>query len=96
MATAAEKSERAEFRMAPEQKALMERAAALAGETLSGFGVSAILEKARQVIAQHETISVSDRDRDLLLALLDAPPGPSEKLMQAKQRYLTEVERVSG
>jgi len=95
MAAPAEKTERAEFRMAPEQKALMERAAAMMGETLSGFGVSAILERARVVIAQHEAITLTDRDRDLVLRALDAPPRPSDRLVSARARYRAEVRSVS-
>lgn len=38
-------------------------------------------------IAEEEHRSLSDRDRDILLALLENPPGPNEALKQAALRY---------
>ena len=38
-------------------------------------------------ITEEEHRSLSDRDRDIFLALLDNPPGPNEALKQAALRY---------
>jgi uncharacterized protein (DUF1778 family) len=74
---------RVDFRTTPEVKALIEQAAALYGMTVSEYIKATVVEKSRQVIAQSETRLLSDRDRDLFLALLDAPAAPNAALLAA-------------
>ncbi|MCF8184861.1 MAG: DUF1778 domain-containing protein [Polynucleobacter sp.] len=77
---------RINLRTSPEAKALIERAAALMGTTVSGFMVQNAYEAAQRLVSQHETITLSDRDRDVFLAALENPPEPTEALRRLMAR----------
>ena len=84
----ASKDARVELRADRENKALIERAAALTGQPLSVFVMSAATSRAREVIREHDALVLSDRDRNALLELLDKKPGrPSAALMTALQNH---------
>jgi uncharacterized protein (DUF1778 family) len=74
-------SARINLRTSPEAKALIERAAAIMGSTVSGFMLQNAYEAATRVVAQQEVITLSDRDRDAFLAMLDNPPEPTQALI---------------
>lgn len=78
---------RMDVRLASEHKALIEKAAAYSGESLTGFTVSTLVREARRVVQEHELITLSVRDRERFVALLDSPPAPNEALRQAAQRH---------
>jgi hypothetical protein len=42
-----------------------------------------LMDVARQTIAEHETLVLSDRDREAFFEALINPPEPSERLKQA-------------
>jgi len=75
--------ERLGFRLDAETKDLVERAAHLTRRKVSDFCVTAIADAARQTIAEHETLALSDRDRKAFFAALIDPPEPSERLRRA-------------
>ncbi|TVP75149.1 MAG: DUF1778 domain-containing protein [Gemmatimonadales bacterium] len=79
--------DRLDFRLSSEHKRLIEKAAAYSGESLTGFAVSSLLERARGVIEAHESVLLSSRDRDLFLGLLADPPEPTDALQDASRRY---------
>lgn len=81
--------ERVDFRLDPEHKALIERAAAYRGETMTGYAVSTLVREAQRVVREHEVVTLSDRDRDRFLELLDNPPEPTDALRRAAQRHAT-------
>jgi uncharacterized protein (DUF1778 family) len=56
------KTERIEVRVTPEHKDLFERAAAALGQPLSGFAVTTLLERAREVLAHHHVTRLGIRD----------------------------------
>ena len=60
-------------RVSDRQRAAYERAAALAGTTLSGFVTGAADERAEQILAEATTLAVPSETFDFLLGLLDAP-----------------------
>ena len=79
---------RLNFRLPSELKQTIEEAAAQLGQSVTDFAVSTLVENARQVLTQHQITELSNRDRDLFLALLDdADSGPNETLRAAAQRY---------
>lgn len=47
------------------------------------FCVSALTDTARRMIAEHETLVLSDRDRVAFFDALVNPPKPSERLVRA-------------
>ncbi len=79
--TTATESVRINLRTSPEAKALIERAAAIMGSTVSGFMLQNAYEAATRVVAQQEVITLSDRDRDAFLAMLDNSPEPTQALI---------------
>ena len=79
--TTSTESARINLRTSPEAKALIERAAAIMGSTVSGFMLQNAYEAATRVVAQQEVITLSDRDRDAFLAMLDNPPEPTQALI---------------
>jgi uncharacterized protein (DUF1778 family) len=80
-------NERLDFRLSAEHKEIIERAAAYAGESLTGYAISTLLDRSREIIGMHESVVLTARDRDVFLDLLDSPPAPSEVLKDAAARY---------
>ena len=74
-------SARINLRTSPEAKALIERAAAIMGSTVSSFMLQNAYEAARRLVAEQEVITLSDRDRDAFLAVLENPPEPTQALI---------------
>jgi uncharacterized protein (DUF1778 family) len=81
------KDERIDLRVPLDQKQLIERAAALAGQSISTFVLGTTLRQAREVISSSEMIDLSNRERDLLLAALDNTSAkPNAALRRAAER----------
>jgi uncharacterized protein (DUF1778 family) len=76
-------SSRVELRVNLEDKAMLARAAAAENLDLSGFILSAALPKARSVLEVAEKFALSERGSRKLLALLENPPPPNERLIRA-------------
>jgi uncharacterized protein (DUF1778 family) len=75
--------ERLGFRIDEETKDLIERAAYLSRRKVSDFCVTALANTARRTITEHETLVLSDRDRQAFFDVLIDPPEPSERLRRA-------------
>lgn len=71
------------LRLDAEAKAMIERAAELEHREVTDFCVSALTEAARQTIARHETLTLSERDRAAFFEALVNPPEPDERLVRA-------------
>lgn len=85
------KSERVGLRATPEQKELLERAADLQGESMSGFVLSKALEAARSAIREHQVTELSRRDWDRFTRLIERDEAPSAALKGAASRYEAEI-----
>lgn len=80
-------SARLEFRIRPERKSRIERAAELVHEPVSEFARTAAEEKAERILREHEaTIMVPAEFFDDLLDALDAPPRVKAALARAAQQ----------
>jgi uncharacterized protein (DUF1778 family) len=80
-------SARLEFRVRPERKSRIERAAELVHEPVSEFARSAAEEKAERVIREHEaTTTVPAEFFDELLDALDTAPRANAALARAAQQ----------
>ncbi len=95
LSTASKARDRAQYRPTAEQKELLVRAASLTGQTLSDFMRTAIEERARHVIADHERIELSGQARDTFLAALANPPKANDRLVALMQRYAREVKSMT-
>jgi uncharacterized protein (DUF1778 family) len=73
-------SARINLRTSPEAKALIERAAALMGTTVSGFMLQNAYAAARQVVADNETLILSQEAFDAFIAACENPSEPNEAL----------------
>jgi uncharacterized protein (DUF1778 family) len=87
------KNNRIDLRVTQEQKALLEQAAALKGVSLSAYTILHLLPLAQQDIAAQERLTLSDRDRDLLMATLDNPPALQGHLKSAIAKHLEKYGR---
>ena len=71
------------FRLDEQTKDLIERAARLESRKLTDFCVAALIDAARRTIAEHETLILSDLDREVFFDTLMSPPQASERLVRA-------------
>ncbi|HEY7157850.1 MAG TPA: DUF1778 domain-containing protein [Gemmataceae bacterium] len=82
---------RLDFRLNHQLKELIDRAASLLGQSVSDFAISTIVEKARRIVQESSTTVLSDRDRDIFLAMLDSDARPNKTLKRAAKRYKDSV-----
>jgi len=81
------KRERLEARVTPEQKALLQRAAALEGRSITDFLTDSAQVAAYETIRRHEVISLTARDSATFVAALMEPAAPNDQLRTAAQRH---------
>lgn len=81
------KVERLEARLTSVQKRLLQKAADLAGRSLTDFVISSAQEAARKTIHDHRVITLSLRDQEIFAKALLNPPPPSTALRTAWKRY---------
>ena len=82
----AAKTDRIEARLAPAERHRIERAAALAGQSLSSFVIDAAVDRADELIAAEAATVVPSDYFDALLAALDASAEPSPRLEATAKR----------
>ncbi len=87
MQPARKQDHRTDLRLPLDVKSRIKRAADLVGESISAFVRRTAAREAEKVIAEHEHLVLSNRDRDLFCALLDKPPEPTEALKAAMKRH---------
>lgn len=74
---------RLNFRLPSKTKAKIERAAVAEGLTVTDFAVHALIDMADKVLERHHSRKLTDRDRNLFLAILDTDDEPNEALRSA-------------
>ena len=77
---------RLDFRLHSEVKAVIEQAAAISGQSLSDFAGTALYRTAKEVLEKEQTTWLSNRDRDIFMAMLDSDTKPNDALKQAARR----------
>ena len=79
---------RLNFRLPADLKDVIEEAAASLGQSVSDFAVSTLVQQARSVIEQRNVTTLSGRDRERFVAILDDPAArPNTALVKAAKRY---------
>ena len=78
---------RINLRASPEAKAMIERAAALMGTSVSAFMLQHAYEAARRVIADNDTLLLSQQGFEAFVEQLENPPPPSDDLRQLMGRF---------
>ena len=79
--------ERIGMRVPAALKEKYERAAALRGETFSGWAKSILDEAAEKQIKNHEFLEMAHKDRLAFAEAVVSPPKPSRKSIDAGKRY---------
>ena len=83
--TPIENNSRMSLRISPEDKALLMRAGAIEGMSLSGFVIRSSVNAARDVVERTQRIVLSERDSLRVLEILENPPKPNDKLKHAAE-----------
>jgi len=87
MSATAHAHERIDLRTSPEIKELIVRAASTAGMSVSAFLLGTAQERARQILAESEMITLSSRDWNAFVKALDNADKPRPKLSAAMKRH---------
>lgn len=74
------KDVRIDVRTTAKQKTLLEQAAELKHASLSSYILASSLKQAQLDVAENETLLLSNRDRDLIMSILENQPEPNEAL----------------
>jgi uncharacterized protein (DUF1778 family) len=78
-------NQRMSFRIRTADKAVLMRAAALAGSDLTEFVVRNAMQAAEDIVRNAERIPLSGRDSLKVLDLLENPPAANDRLRAAAQ-----------
>ncbi len=73
----------------PEIKELIVHAASAAGVSLSAYLIASAQDRAKQLLAERETLTFSPRDWNAFFTALDNTDQPRPQLEAAAQDYLT-------
>lgn len=83
------KGARLEARITDEQKALLAKAAALTGRSVTDFVMNSAHEAAVRAIRERAVITLAARDQEAFARALAEPPAPGARLRAAAKRYRT-------
>lgn len=84
--TLVSESARINLRTSAEAKAMIERAAALMGTTVSSFMLQNAYESARRIVSENATLFLTQRDFEAFVASIDNPPRPKAALRKLMAR----------
>lgn len=84
--THANQSARINLRTSSEAKAMIERAAAMMGTTVSSFMLQNAYEAARRIVSENDTLMLTQRDFEAFTASIENPPKPKAALRKLMAR----------
>jgi uncharacterized protein (DUF1778 family) len=87
MSATMQAQERIDLRTSPEVKELIVRAASAAGMSVSAFLLGTAQERARQILAEIEMMTLTSRDWNAFAKALDNTDKPRPKLSAAIRRH---------
>ncbi len=73
------------FRVSLEVKRVIDKATVVSGQSLTEFATRSLVDAANSILEREYTTVLSNRDRDRLLAMLDADSDPNEGLREAAE-----------
>ena len=85
-AAVASESARINLRTSADAKAMIERAAALMGTTVSSFMLQNAYEAARRIVLENDTLMLTQRDFEAFVASIEHPPKPKTALRKLMAR----------
>jgi len=75
-------------RVTPDVQAMLSQAASLSGiSSINAFVLNAAIEKARTILKEESTLTLSRRDAEAFFDALDRPARTHSKLAEAFQRH---------
>ena len=77
------KSGNIHIRISADAKEIIEKAVVVSGQSLTDFATRSLLSSANALLEREYTTTLSNRDRDRLLSLLDTDIEPNEGLREA-------------
>ena len=77
------KSGNIHIRVSADSKRIIEEAVVVSGQSLTDFVTRSLLDSANELLEREYTTTLSNRDRDRLLAMLDNDLEPNEGLREA-------------
>lgn len=86
-------TERFAFRTAPRIKQTIEQAAALSGQDMSSFVLTAAYERALKTIQAHEVTQLTADDHQAFFDALESPPAPTDRLRAAFAHHQETVDK---
>ena len=87
MSASTQTHERIDLRTSSEMKEPIVRAASTSGMTVSGFPLGTAHERAREILAEKETVTLTSRDWIAFARALDSTEKPRLKLAAAMNRH---------
>lgn len=78
---------RLDVRLNAQVKEKIEQAAVVSHQTVTDFVVTSLLRASEEALQRHETIRLTQSDRDLFLAALDADARPNRALRKAAEKF---------
>jgi len=78
---------RLDVRLNVEAKEKIERAAVVSHQSVTDFVVTNLLRASEEALERQQMIRLTNRDRDLFLAALNADVPPNRSLRKAAQRF---------
>ena len=81
------KDARLDIRITPDQKDLVERAAAVSGLSMTNFVARCIEKAAKRTLQDYEKMTLTKRDSEAFVQALVKPSTPSRRLSRAAGRY---------
>ena len=85
------KTERLSLRLAPETKRKLEQAATLTHQSVNAFVLALADQKAEEIIAENQTQTLSDEDRNVFFEAIASPPKPNRALKKAFAAHQSRV-----
>ena len=80
-----------EMRIRPSDKSRISRAAELSGVKLATFVRTSAAREAERILSEHQTTTLSERDRRALLKALYRPPSPTLAAREAVRDYRSRI-----
>ena len=80
-----------EMRVKPSDKDRISRAAELTGVKLATFVRASAAREAERILREHQTTTLSVRDRRAILEALDNPPPPTRAARDAVRDYRSRI-----
>jgi uncharacterized protein (DUF1778 family) len=85
--TSNRRAARLDVRLAQRAKEKIEQAALVSHQSFTDFVVTSLLRASDEALRHHQSIRLTDRDRDLFLAAIDADKRTNPALRTAARRF---------